>query len=228
MLWFLLILLLSLIGAVSASDDMSASEAPVCQNQDYAQTEVANVYAPSSVEETVSITDCDMEEVDCSVSTLESSSGDYSQHVSTRAVSYYSDEGIDNNVGEAVSVSSEMLSYSDENDLLVSSYDDLKGLSLDSSISQYSSISPDSTDFDDAFELGYDISNVLGSLLDLNTADEILAGSVDLTKIDKLAIENVLNKIISSSNGYVKNGYDNLLELSSIKTGLINIVFIKS
>ena len=119
-----------------------------------------------------------------------------------------------------------MLSFSDnQDDLSVSSFDEL----IDGFNYHYLDLNSQSADLSwDDNELRHNISNVLGSLLDLNSASEILAVTVDLSKIDKLAIENVLSQIVSSSHGYVNNGYDNLFELSSIKTGLINIAFIKN
>ena len=220
---FLLILLLSLIGAVSADEDLSAVdvEAPVCQSNDYAQIEVSDEYLSDSADEAVSISDCEIKTVDAGGQTSESykNSISYSQ-------GRYLDEGIDNNVGEAISISSEMLSFSDnQDDLSVSSFDEL----IDGFNYHYLDLNSQSADLSwDDNELRHNISNVLGSLLDLNSASEILAVTVDLSKIDKLAIENVLSQIVSSSHGYVNNGYDNLFGLSSIKTGLINIAFIKN
>ena len=227
---FLLITILSLIGAVSASENLAAVDvdSSIYNVQDYAQIEISDEYVSESVGETVSISHCDVEKLDEACQRSVSYNSYSPQYLSSSGQGQYSDEGIDDNVGEFISISGETLSFSDnENDLLVSSYNDLEGINLDDSISHFQTIGPDSTGLVGECEFGYGISNILGSLLDLNTANEVLDVTIDLTKIDKLAIENVLNEIISSSNGYVKNGYDNLLELSSIKTGLINVKFIK-
>jgi hypothetical protein len=216
---FLLILILSLIGAVSASDDVSTCdvEAPICQSQDYAQIEIANDYESDSLESTVSISNDEMEDMDVDTSTV-SSHGSYSSYyVSPNSF----EDCLDDNVGDYVSTC--QLSVDDNS--MISSSDEAIETNLGEPISQNLVLKPDSTDSGN--QLGYDISNALGSLSDLNFAGDDFTVTVDVSKINKLAIENVLNEIISSSNGYVINGYDKLLDLSSIETGLINIVFIK-
>lgn len=216
---FLLILILSLIGAVSASDDVSTCdvEAPVCQSQDYAQIEIADDYESDSLESTVSISNDEIEDMDVDTSTV-SSHGSYSSYyVSPNSF----EDCLDDNVGDYVSTC--QLSVDDNS--MISSSDEAIETNLGEPISQNLVLKPDSTDSGN--QLGYDISNALGSLSDLNFAGDDFTVTVDVSKINKLAIENVLNEIISSSNGYVINGYDKLLDLSSIETGLINIVFIK-
>ena len=222
---FLLILTLSLIGAVSASENMSVADvgSSVSQSQDYAQIEITDEYASDSVLEAVSITDCELKDSDSGGQTPFSQS--HSSHeVFESGLLKHSDEDIENNVGEFISVSGETLSFSDNENDLVSSYDDLEGVSLDNSILHYPNTCPELTGL---YEERCGTSNISDSLLDLNSAGEILAVSIDLSGIDKLAIENVLNEIISSSNGYVNNGFDNHIELSSIKSDLINMEFIK-
>lgn len=216
---FLLILILSLIGAVSASDDVSTCdvEAPICQSQDYAQIEIADDYESDSLKSTVSISNDEMEDMDVDTSTV-SSHGSYSSYyVSPNSF----EDCLDDNVGDYVSTC--QLSVDDNS--MISSSDEAIETNLGEPISQNLVLKPDSTDSGN--QLGYDISNALGSLSDLNFAGDDFTVTVDVSKINKLAIENVLNEIISSSNGYVINGYDKLLDLSSIETGLINIVFIK-
>ena len=215
---FLLILILCLIGAVSASEDPSVYEveASVCQSQDYAQVEITEDYSSDGLESTVSFSSDEADEVDVGTA---ASTISYSSQVSSYSIKEYSSNS---NVGENISVSSDELSIRDNQDTLyVSSHGELLGASLDEPVSY-------NLDFDDGEnQLGYDISNVLGSLLDLNTAGDVIEVSLGISEINKLAIENVLNEIVSSSNGYVINGKDNLLDLSSIETGLINLVFIK-
>lgn len=216
---FLLILILSLIGAVSASDDVSTCdvEAPICQSQDYAQIEIPDDYESDSLESTVSISNDEMEDMNVDVSTATSHGSYSSYYVSPNSF----EDCLDDNVGDYVSTC--QLSVDDNS--MISSSDEAIETNLGEPISQNMVLKPDSTDSGN--QLGYDISNALGSLLDLNFAGDDFTVTVDVSKINKLAIENVLNEIISSSNGYVINGYDKLLDLSSIETGLINIVFIK-
>ncbi len=219
---FLLILILCLIGAVSASEDSSVYEveASVCQSQDYAQIEITEDYSSDGLESTVSLSSDEVEEVDVgtAASTIE-----YSSYVSSCSIKEYSSNS---NVGEYISVSSDELSVRDIQDTsYVSSCGEVLGGSLGEPVSYNLDLNLDWGDGEN--QLGYDISNVLGSLLDLNSAGDVIEVSVDISEINKLAIENVLNEIVSSSNGYVINGNDNLLDLSSIETGLINLVFIK-
>ena len=220
---FSLILILCLIGAVSASEDSSACdvETSQCPSQDCAQIEITEDYASYGSQNTVSLS-CD-ESSHADVGTAASIS-DYSSKISLNGVG---EDSYDNNVGEHVSVSCDGLSFSDNQDTLsVSSHGELPADNLGQPISYNPDLNLDYADGDN--QLGYDISNVFGSLLDLNSAGGDFEVPVDLSKIDELTIENVFNEIISSSNGYVNNGLDNLLELSSIKTGLINIKFIKN
>lgn len=218
---FLLILMLSLIGAVSASEDFTTCdvEASPCPSQDYAQIEIADDLSSDYPETTVSVSNDDMGEVDVCSSAVTSYGSYSSSYISANSIGRYS---VDDNVGEHVSISSDVLSFSDNSVALeVPSFDGVLTTGLGEPIIN----NLDLGDGDN--QIGYDISNALGSLLDLNSAGDDMEVTVDVSEINKLAIENVLNEIISSSSGYVINGYDNLLDLSSIKTGLINIVFIK-
>lgn len=218
---FLLILMLSLIGAVSASEDVSTCDVEVspCHVQDYAQIEIAEDYSSDGLESTVSVSDDDSQDMDVGITV--SSYGSYSSYyVSTNSQEDYPED----NVGDYVSVSSDDLSFMGGHSALsVSSMGEPLRANLGSTVF----VNPDLDSGDGDNQIGYDISNALGSLLNLNSAGGDIEVSVEVSEINKLAIENVLNEIVSSSNGYVINGYDNLLDLSSIKTGLINIVFIK-
>ena len=218
---FLLILMLSLIGAVSASEDVSTCDVEVspCQVQDYVQIEIAEDYSSDGLESTVSVSDDDLQDMDVGITV--SSYGSYSSYyVSTNSQEDYPED----NIGDYVSVSSDDLSFMGGHSALsVSSMGEPLRANLGSAVF----VNPDLDSGDGDNQIGYDISNALGSLLNLNSAGGDIEVSVEVSEINKLAIENVLNEIVSSSNGYVINGYDNLLDLSSIKTGLINIVFIK-
>jgi hypothetical protein len=229
----LLVLTLSLLGVVSASDITSSDVALQSLNQEDSQMGIveSSVESYGDVESVVSVSSSD----DAVLSEDISSSGDellvedISQGNGEALVEDVSSSESEPLFDDAVSIdeSDYVLSYEVES---YTSYDE-----LDYGVENLDSISPsgdfvalgaiDNNLIDENYKLGYDVTTVAGELVDFESADDILVIlTVDSIKISDVAVENVLNGIIDASNGYVtKNG--NLITLSSLKSDLIDIAF---
>ena len=210
----LLILTLTLVGVVSASD-ITASDVDLQSfNQENAQVEID-----------------ENNEISSSQESSDSLSGEYGNSVEISA-----DESSLSDVCERVEVSDDgdFISYSGD-DEIYDSYDDLISCAGEdeSSDSQFVDIALlnqnllgyslnilnefDSFKFnkDAAYELGYDKS-----------ADEILViATADSNEIDNVAMKNTINGILDASNGYITYEKGNLITLSSLKSDLIDIAF---
>ena len=217
----LLILTLTLVGVVSASD-ITASDVDLQSfNQENAQVEIDENY-----------------EISASYESSDSLSSEYENSVEISA-----DESSLPDVCERVEVSDDgdFISYAG-GDEIYDSYDDLISCAGEdeSSDSQFADIELlnqnllgyslnilnefDSFKFnkDAAYELGYDVTTSACNLLDFKSADEILViATADSNEIDNVAIKNTINGIIDASNGYITYEKGNLITLSSLKSDLI-------
>ena len=221
----LLILTLTLVGVVSASD-ITASDVDLQSfNQENAQVEIDENY-----------------EISASYESSDSLSSEYENSVEISA-----DESSLSDVCERVEVSDDgdFISYSGD-DEIYDSYDDLISCAGEdeSSDSQFVDIALlnqnllgyslnilnefDSFKFnkDAAYELGYDVTTSACNLLDFKSADEILViATADSNEIDNVAMKNTINGILDASNGYITYEKGNLITLSSLKSDLIDIAF---
>ena len=221
----LLILTLTLVGVVSASD-ITASDVDLQSfNQENAQVEID-----------------ENNEISSSQESSDSLSSEYENSVEISA-----DESSLPDVCERVEVSDDgdFISYSGD-DEIYDSYDDLISCAGEdeSSDSQFVDIALlnqnllgyslnilnefDSFKFnkDAAYELGYDVTTSACNLLDFKSADEILViATADSNEIDNVAIKNTINGILDASNGYITYEKGNLITLSSLKSDLIDIAF---
>ena len=208
----LLILTLTLVGVVSASD-ITASDVDLQSfNQENAQVEID-----------------ENNEISSSQESSDSLSGEYGNSVEISA-----DESSLSDVCERVEVSDDgdFISYSGD-DEIYDSYDDLISCAGEdeSSDSQFVDIALlnqnllgyslnilnefDSFKFnkDAAYELGYDV-----------TTSACIA-TADSNEIDNVAMKNTINGILDASNGYITYEKGNLITLSSLKSDLIDIAF---
>lgn len=229
----LLILTLSLLGVVSASDITASDVDTQSINQEDTRVEVVETAVDSvdDVEVSASISSSDDK-----VSAEDiSSDGDKSlvEDVSSDGDEPWiedisSDEGLLDEEAVSIDENDDVLSYGESE-----SYSSYGESEYDVKNTDLISLSSDlimSGEIDDGFEdvnyiLGYDVTTSAGKLLDFESADDILViVAVDSVKINNVAIRNVLNGIIDASNGYVaENG--NLITLSSLKSDLIDIAF---
>ena len=221
----LLILTLTLVGVVSASD-ITASDVDLQSfNQENAQVEID-----------------ENNEISSSQESSDSLSSEYENSVEISA-----DESSLPDVCERVEVSDDgdFISYAG-GDEIYDSYDDLISCAGEdeSSDSQFVDIELlnqnllgyslnilnefDSFKFnkDAAYELGYDVTTSACNLLDFKSADEILViATADSNEIDNVAMKNTINGILDASNGYITYEKGNLITLSSLKSDLIDIAF---
>ncbi len=226
---FSLIILLSLVGAVSASDDISQSDvdtpAPSIQ-EDVSMKTVSD--SNENYESSVSIASGEVSSDESSNSAiLESESSDISR-ASTISVSN-DDDVVKSDFKSSVHVSSDnhvLSSVSnslDEEEPLEINPEGIISTSQDCDVQ---SVAVDLNIVDDGYELGYNVTTACCELFDFNSADDILViTTTELGKINDLTIENVLNGIINASNGYVTYDKDNLLLLSSITIDSTDIAF---
>ena len=79
---------------------------------------------------------------------------------------------------------------------------------------------------DDDYKFGQEITAFANELSHFEYADEILViAQVGENEFDNVTVENVLNGINDASDGYITYRKGNLIKLSSIESGLVNIAF---
>lgn len=222
-----LIIILSLLGVVSASDITASDVDMQSLNQEDTQIEIAQTSDTSTVE---SESD-DSSSIGVDVDTTLSDSGD---------------NGAEANIDNIVSSSSDDAEYvqscSQANELSYeygedcsSGYSDGELLDCDVEGIISGSIECDfipldlnngylTNDVD--YKLGFDVTTLVYELFNLESAEDILViTAADPVEIDDVTTENVLNGIMDASNGYVTYDKGNLITLSSLKSDLISIAF---
>ena len=207
----LLILTLSLLGVVSASDDITASDvdSQLSLNQEYSQIEV-NSYEDTSSNDFSSSSDAEV--MDDALLSADSISFDVETATSISAydgkkavsVSYYESAG-ENECDSPVYIETGNLSLAD--DLKIQPNDVENGLC------------------DNYYEFSYNLTAGALDTLNFESGDEILVIEVVGSEISDVTAEYVLNGIIDASNGYITYTKGNLLKLSSIESDLIDFAF---
>ena len=198
---FLLILALSLIGAVSASDNVTTSDdAAILEYQGEDQMEVQVDY---EISEYVSDEISQSQDEDISVCEDES----YSQSI------YEESESSDEDY-----ISLEDCESYDE------IYLNLDGCDLLSQSVEVRDIHSQPVDV--YYELGYDMAKDFGNRVDIgDNADILVITNAGFCRINNQTTNNVLNGIIDASNGYITYEDGNLLSLSS-KANSMHVTFI--
>ena len=238
----LLILTLSFMGVVSASENVTDCAMPESYQCD-APIEVTEDVELSNenLESTVSVsTDCEEDCDNVSVDELISYSLESEEEI---AVSLddgeISDDCIPTVCGESQFEAAEcdgfkealMVSFecpcNDSEGVFVLSGDEF-GCII--SIAPGGEIHPTAFDsnleYGDNYKLGYDVTTANGELLDFESADEVLViANAVIAKINNLTVRDVLNIMVDSSNGYVSYGKSNLLTWSSRNTNSEYIAF---
>ena len=225
----LLILTLSLLGVVSASD-VTASDVDLqlSLNHENAQIEVTNNEEVSSdVESFDSVSDdgdslsdgiegdipiyLDSEDVNAK-NTFSSSNIDLLSSDAESKLSHVSVSPSIEDSGNGISgCDVELLKNNEEN----------KSISL-----EIPSKAIDDDLNDNNYEFGQEITISTNELYDFESADEIFVIlEVGENEINNVATENIVNGINDASNGYITYRKGNLVKLSSIESDLINIAF---
>ncbi|WP_407421993.1 hypothetical protein [Methanobrevibacter sp.] len=217
----LLILTLSLLGVVSASDEITASDVDtqLSLNHENAQVEVTNDELMSAGNAESS----DFGDIGSLSGNIEGDNPIYLNsenvvEIENKALDSGIDMGhsdliIDAGVESDIFVSDvELLDNGEENNISVSM--DALSVVIDSDLS------------DDDYKFGQEITISANELSDFESADEIMVvAEVGEDEIDNVTVENVLNGINDASNGYITYRKGNLVKLSSIESGLKNIAF---
>lgn len=224
----LLILTLSLLGVVSASDDITSSDVDLqlSLNHENAQIEVADNEKVSSVIESYDSISRDGDSLSDYIE------GDIPIYLDSEDVEYES--AFSNSSIDVLNASIESnLSLSG---VISSDMDNESGISLcdvellkndeDNSISLGVQAMEIDDDLDDKYyKFGQEITISANGLCDFESADKILAFVEIGDEIDNVTTENIVNGINDASNGYITYRKGNLVKLSSIESGLINIAF---
>ena len=215
----LLILTLSLLGVVSASDEITASDVDtqLSLNHENTHIEVTNDEQISAGNAESS----DSRDIGSSSGNIE---GDNPIYLNSENVVEIENKALDSGIGHLdliidagvesdVLVSDvELLDNGEENNISVSM--DVSSLVIDSDLS------------DDDYKFGQEITISANELANFESADEIMVVvEVGKDEIDNVTVENVLNGINDASNGYITYRKGNLVKLSSIESGLKNIAF---
>lgn len=215
----LLILTLSLLGVVSASDEITASDVDLSLNHENTQIEVTNdEYVSASNFKSSDLRDtlksCDDIEEDIPIylnskNVVEIENGALGSGIGAD-YSFFSDyagaEGIvfDSDI--------EFLNNGEENNVSIPM--DVQSMAIGSDLN------------DDDYKFGHEITVSANEISHFELADEILViAEVGENEIDNVTVENVLNGINDASNGYITYRKGNLIKLSSMESGLINIAF---
>lgn len=214
----LLILTLSLLGVVSASDDITSSDVDLQSSLNHENTQIRVADSEAVSFDAGSLSDdyegdvpvySDSKEVKVenvfsnSIKTLNT---DYETSISQSAV--LSDMNLEN----SISIGDVELLENNEENIPISS--DVPSEVIGDEFN------------DENYKFGQEITVSVNELYDFESADEILviveAGE---NEIDNVTTENIVNGINDASNGYITYGKGNLVKLSSIESGLINIAF---
>lgn len=222
----LLILTLTLVGVVSASD-ITASDVDLQSfNQENAQIEIENNEISALEESSDSL--LGGEEYSVEISADKNSLSDVCECVEISA-----DEDLVSYAGMDESDDSysydDLVSYAGVDESSDSQFVDRELLNqnlLGNSLNILNEFDSFKFNKDAAYELGYDVTTSACNLLDFKSADEILViATADSNEIDNVAIKNTINGIIDASNGYITYEKGNLITLSSLKSDLIDITF---
>ena len=222
----LLILTLTLVGVVSASD-ITASDVDLQSfNQENAQIEIDNNEISALEESSDSL--LGEKEYSVEISADENSLSDVCECVEISA-----DEDLVSYAGMDESDDSysydDLVSYAGVDESSDSQFVDMELLNqnlLGNSLNILNEFDSFKFNKDAAYELGYDVTTSACNLLDFKSADEILViATADSNEIDNVAIKNTINGIIDASNGYITYEKGNLITLSSLKSDLIDITF---
>ena len=223
----LLILTLSLLGVVSASD-VTASDVDLHMslNHENTQIEVTNNEKLFGDAESYGSLSADG---DSSSDCIESKIPIYldSEDVGTENISSGSIDVLDTNHGRDLPLLDVLSSNGNAEgsismcDVELLENDGNKSIPLDAT-----SKAIDDDLNDKNYEFGQEITISTNELYDFKSADEILVIlEVGENEIDNVTTENIVNGINDASNGYVTYRKGNLVKLSSIESGLINIAF---
>ena len=214
----LLILTLSLLGVVSASDEITASDVDLSLNHENTQIEVTN-------DEYVSVSNFKSSDLDDIKSSCDDIEEDIPIYLNSKNVVEIENRALDSLIGAdfllssngagvegVVFVSDVELFDNGENNISVPI--DVASMEIESDLS------------DDYYKFGHEITVSANEISRFESADGILViAEVGENEIDNVAVENVLNGINDASNGYVTYRKGNLIKLSSMESGLINIAF---
>ena len=214
----LLILTLSLLGVVSASDEITASDVDLSLNHENTQIEVTNDeyvsvsnFKSSDLNDIKSSGDDIEEDIPIylnSKNVVEIENGALSSCIGADFLLSSNDAGV-----EGIVFVSDVELF-DKGDNNISIPVDVASMEIESDLS------------DDAYKFGHDITGSANEISHFESADGILViAEVGENEIDNVAVENVLNGINDASNGYVTYRKGNLIKLSSMESGLINIAF---
>lgn len=214
----LLILTLSLLGVVSASDEITASDVDLSLNHENTQIEVTN-------DEYVSVSNFKSSDLNDIKSSCDDIEEDIPIYLNSKNVVEIENRALDSLIGAdfllssngagvegVVFVSDVELFDNGENNISVPI--DVASMEIESDLS------------DDYYKFGHEITVSANEISRFESADGILViAEVGENEIDNVAVENVLNGINDASNGYVTYRKGNLIKLSSMESGLINIAF---
>lgn len=214
----LLILTLSLLGVVSASDEITASDVDLSLNHENTQIEVTN-------DEYVSVSNFKSSDLSDIKSSCDDIEEDIPIYLNSKNVVEIENRALDSLIGAdfllssngagvegVVFVSDVELFDNGENNISIPI--DVASMEIESDLS------------DDYYKFGHEITVSANEISHFESADGILViAEVGENEIDNVAVENVLNGINDASNGYVTYRKGNLIKLSSMESGLINIAF---
>ena len=214
----LLILTLSLLGVVSASDEITASDVDLSLNHENTQIEVTN-------DEYVSVSNFKSSDLNDIKSSCDDIEEDIPIYLNSKNVVEIENRALDSLIGAdfllssngagvegVVFVSDVELFDNGENNISVPI--DVASVEIESDLS------------DDYYKFGHEITVSANEISHFESAEGILViAEVGENEIDNVAVENVLNGINDASNGYVTYRKGNLIKLSSMESGLINIAF---
>lgn len=214
----LLILTLSLLGVVSASDEITASDVDLSLNHENTQIEVTN-------DEYVSVSNFKSSDLNDIKSSCDDIEEDIPIYLNSKNVVEIENRALDSlidadfllssngaGVEGVVFVSDVELFDNGENNISIPI--DVASMEIESDLS------------DDDYKFGHEITVSANEISRFESADGILViAEVGENEIDNVAVENVLNGINDASNGYVTYRKGNLIKLSSMESGLINIAF---
>ena len=212
----LLILTLSLLGVVSASDEITASDVDLSLNHENTQIEVTN-------DEYVSVSNFKSSDLNDIKSSCDDIEEDIPIYLNSKNVVEIENRALDSlidadfllssngaGVEGVVFVSDVELFDNGENNISVPI--DVASMEIESDLS------------DDDYKFGHEITVSANEISRFESADGILViAEVGENEIDNVAVENVLNGINDASNGYVTYRKGNLIKLSSlINSGIFN------
>lgn len=227
----LLILTLSLLGVVSASD-VTASDVALSLNHEDTQISVApdEYISASNVESSGSsfessdsgFKSSDLKDIRASGDDVEEDIPIYlNSKTEIKIENKASDSCID------TELSSLAIGAGEESEVLICDVELLDDCENNSSVPiDVPSVGIGSDLSDENYKFGQEITASANEQSSFESADGILVlVEVGEDEIDNVTVENVLNGINDASNGYITYRKGNLIKLSSIESGLKNIAF---